>query len=94
MYDARQVSVHRVSNFVSAARIEGEGRLRTLRTEELSRDVQRLAADDDDLLAAEQLLGNNAGKTAQEVALAINDDLDGTQLSASRPYLHGVMCSS
>lgn len=52
---------------------------RTLRTEELSRDVECLAADNNDLLAAQQLLGNDAGKTAQKVALAVNDDLDDTQ---------------
>lgn len=51
------------------------GGLRTLSTEELSGDVQGLGADDDDLLAAEQLLGDNAGQTAQKVALAIDDDL-------------------
>lgn len=51
------------------------GGLRTLSTEELSGDVQGLGADDDDLLAAKQLLGDNAGQTAQEVALAIDDDL-------------------
>lgn len=49
--------------------------LRTLSTEELSGDVQGLSADDDDLLAAKQLLGDNAGQAAQEVALAIDDDL-------------------
>lgn len=52
---------------------------RTLRTEELSRDVECLTADNNDLLAAQQLLGNDAGKTAQKVALAVNDDLDDTQ---------------
>lgn len=51
------------------------GGLRTLSTEELSGDVQGLGADDDDLLAAKQLLGDNAGQTAQKVALAIDDDL-------------------
>lgn len=51
------------------------GGLRTLSTEELSGDVQGLGADDDDLLAAKQLLGDDAGQTAQKVALAIDDDL-------------------
>jgi hypothetical protein len=45
-----------------------------LRAEELARDVQSLAADDDDLLTIEELLGNDGGETAKEVALAIDDD--------------------
>ena len=49
--------------------------VRTLRAEELARDVEILAADDHNLLAAEQLLGDNAGQTAKQVALAIDDDL-------------------
>jgi hypothetical protein len=48
---------------------------RTLRAEELARDVEGLAADNHDLLAVEELLGNNAGKTAKQVALAIDNDL-------------------
>lgn len=48
---------------------------RTLRAEELAGDVEGLAADNDDLLAVEELLGNNAGKTAKQVALAIDDNL-------------------
>lgn len=51
---------------------------RTLRTEELSGDVQGLAADDNDLLAVEELLGDDASKTTQKVALAVNDDLKST----------------
>jgi hypothetical protein len=47
----------------------------TLRTEELSRDVQILASDNDDLLAVKELLGHNGGQTAEEVALAIDGDL-------------------
>lgn len=47
----------------------------TLRAEELARDVQSLAADNDNLLAVEELLGNDAGQTAQQVALAIDHDL-------------------
>jgi len=45
---------------------------RTLRAEELSRDVQGLAAHDDDLLAVEQLLRDRAGQTAEQMALAVN----------------------
>jgi hypothetical protein len=60
---------------ILAFRSRVSGGLRTLSTEELSGDVQGLGADDDDLLAAEQLLSDNAGQTAQKVALAIDDDL-------------------
>ena len=48
---------------------------RTLGAEELARDVQGLAADDDDLLAVEELLGDDAGQAAEQVALAIDDNL-------------------
>lgn len=48
---------------------------RTLRTEELARDVESLTSHDDDLLAVEQLLGNSAGQATKEVSLAVNDDL-------------------
>lgn len=45
-----------------------------LSAEELARDVESLAADNNDLLAVEELLGDNAGKTAEQVALAVNDN--------------------
>lgn len=45
-----------------------------LRAEELARDVESLAADDDNLLAAKELLGDNGGESAKEMALAIDDD--------------------
>lgn len=48
----------------------------TLRAEELARDVESLAADDDNLLAAKELLGDNRGESAKEMALAIDDDLE------------------
>lgn len=48
--------------------------LRTLVAEELARNVHILAADDDNLLAAERLLGNNGCKATQQMALAINDN--------------------
>lgn len=60
---------------------------RTLCAEELSRDVDGLAADDDNLLAAEQLLGDDAGETSEEVAFAVNDDLRLRSWSAGRPLL-------
>jgi hypothetical protein len=55
--------------------LQGKGIGRTLRTEELSGDVQGLASHDDDLLAVEQLLGHGAGQPAKEVTLAIDRDL-------------------
>lgn len=65
-----------------------KGCSRTLSAEELSRDVEGLAADNDDLLAVEELLGNNAGKTAQQVALAIDDNLVEEARSASKcPFI-------
>lgn len=55
---------------------DGGGRGRhTLGTEELAGDVEGLAADDDDLLAVEELLSNDRGETAKEMTLAVDDDL-------------------
>lgn len=54
--------------------VEDDGR--TLSAEELSRDVEGLAADDNDFLAVEELLGDNGGETTKEMALAVNDDLE------------------
>lgn len=48
---------------------------RTLGAEELSRDVEGLAADDNNLLAFKKLLGDSAGQTTEQVSLAVNDDL-------------------
>ena len=56
---------------------------RTLRTEELSRDVQGLASHNDDLLAIEQLLSNSACQPTEEMTLAIDRDLCHTVESAS-----------
>jgi len=42
--------------------------------EEAARNVDLLAADDDDLLAREDLLGDNGGQPTQEMALAVNDN--------------------
>jgi len=55
---------------------------RTLRTEELSRDVQGLASHNDDLLAIEQLLSNSACQPTEEMTLAIDRDLSQTIESA------------
>ena len=56
---------------------------RTLRTEELSRDVQGLASHNDDLLAIEQLLSNSACQPTEEMTLAIDRDLSHAGESAS-----------
>jgi len=50
------------------------GMVLELSAEELARDVEGFAADDNDLLTVEELLGDNAGKTTKEVALAVNDN--------------------
>lgn len=68
------------------------GSRRTLRAEELSRDVESLATDDNNLLAAQQLLGNDTGETTQKVALAVNDDLLDTQM-VSNLILQVMLCS-
>lgn len=46
----------------------------TLVTEEGTRDVQLLAADDNDTLTSESLLGNNGGKATQKMALTVDDN--------------------
>ena len=43
-------------------------------SEELTGDVEGLASDNDNLLAVEDLLGNNGSQTAQQVALSVNDN--------------------
>lgn len=48
---------------------------RTLGAEELSRDVEGLAADNNDLLAVQELLGDSAGQATEQVSLAVDDDL-------------------
>jgi hypothetical protein len=53
----------------------GIGVERTLRTEELSRDVEGFTSHNDDLLAFKELLGHGAGKAAEQMALAIDNDL-------------------
>ena len=49
--------------------------LRTLRTEELSRDVEGFASHNNDLLSVEELLSHGTGQTSKEVTLAIDRDL-------------------
>lgn len=48
---------------------------RTLRAEELARDVELLAADNNNLLAVQKLLGDSGGQAAEKVALAVDDNL-------------------
>ena len=50
----------------------GSGR-RTLRAEELSGDVEGLAAHHNDLLTIEQLLRDRAGQATEQVALAVDN---------------------
>jgi hypothetical protein len=55
---------------------------RTLSAEELSRDVEGLAADNNDLLAVQELLGDGAGQATEQVTLSVDDDLYRSILSA------------
>lgn len=48
----------------------------TLGSEEFSRDVEGLASDNNNLLAVEELLCDCAGQTTQQVALAVDDNLN------------------
>jgi len=57
-----------------AAVCRQEGAVADLGTEERARSVDELAADDDDLLAVEELLRHDRGKATKEVALAIDHD--------------------
>jgi hypothetical protein len=55
--------------------LSGRWEARTLRAEKFAGDVESLAADNNDLLAVEELLGDDAGEATEEVALAVDDDL-------------------
>ena len=57
-----------------------EGR-HTFRSKEFARDVEFFASNNDDLLAVEELLGDDAGEATEEVALAVNDDLASSMLA-------------
>lgn len=48
---------------------------RTLCAEELAGDVELLAADNNNLLAVQKLLGDSGGQAAEKVALAVDDNL-------------------
>ena len=52
----------------------------TLGSEELAGDVESFAADDDDLLAVEQLFGDGAGETTEQVTFAVYHNLCVRQL--------------
>lgn len=59
--------------FLLSWRVWGLGR--TFCSEEFARDVQGFTSDDDNLLAIEQLFGDRACKTTEQVTLAVNDHL-------------------
>jgi len=63
---------------------------RTLSAEELAGDVELLAADDDDLLAVQQLLGDGGRQAAEEVALAVDDNL----VRPSVYHIPNIQCSN
>lgn len=71
---------------------------RTLRAEELARDVELLAADNNNLLAVQKLLGDSGGQAAEKVALAVDDNLCisiSYCCSSPPPTIHsisGVVC--
>lgn len=59
--------------FSTSKRAEA-GECAHLVAEEAARDVDLLAPDDDNLLAAQDLLGDNARQPSEKMALAINHD--------------------
>lgn len=74
-----------------------EGLVLELGAEELAGDVEGFTSDDDNLLAVEKLLGDNAGQATEEVSLAVNDDLYRFHISYSVRHVEdcagGVGCS-
>jgi hypothetical protein len=56
------------------ATLAQEGQELQLGAMEVSGDVDGLAADHNDALAQQQLLGHHGGETAQQVVLAVDDD--------------------
>jgi len=59
---------------VDNATLAEESVVLQLVTEEGTRDVQLLAADDNDALTGEGLLGNNGGEATQEMAFTVDDN--------------------
>lgn len=53
----------------------GFGR-RTLSAEELARDVELLAADNNNLLTVQKLLGDSGSETSEEMSLSVDHDLN------------------
>jgi len=51
-----------------------EGHVLELVADEGARDLDLLAADHNNLLAHEELLGHNGGQASEKVALAVNDN--------------------
>ena len=47
----------------------------TFGTKEFSGDVKILAADHDDLLSVEELLGHSTSQATEQMSLAVNDNL-------------------
>lgn len=62
----------------------GGSRRRTFCAEEFAGDVQGFAADHDDLLAIEELLCDDTGKTTEQVSLAVDDNLKKSMLVVDR----------
>jgi len=62
------------TGWVETGLLAHESLVLELCAEELSRDVQSFASNNDNLLAVEQLLGDGAGQTTEEVSLAIDND--------------------
>jgi hypothetical protein len=69
--------VHRVSIHVTSyiVLVLGGMAALTLGAEELTGDVKVLAADHNDLLTIKELLGHRASKTAEQMPLAVDNDL-------------------
>lgn len=61
-------------SWVVSSHLAQVGMVLQLSAEELAGDVEGLGADDNDLLAVEQLLCDNTGESTEEVTLAIDDD--------------------
>jgi len=57
---------------------------RTLSSKELAGDVEGFTSDDDNLLTVEKLLCDCAGQTTEQVALAVNNNLE----NVSPPLQH------
>jgi hypothetical protein len=79
LHNVPRCTLRSLSSVPSSIRVMGA--VRTLRTEELSRDVQGFATNNDDFLAVEQLLSHSAGQPTEEVAFAIDCNLQKSSVS-------------